>query len=481
MDADFEPRYRALRSRDARFDGVFFTGVTSTGIYCRPVCPTKTPKAANCRFFPTASEAEKEGFRPCLRCRPELAPGTTSTEGMVGLLMHRLHVRGMMNAEIADLVALSGFSERHLRRQFLAECGLPPVAVLQTRRLLFAKQLLQDTRLPVTDIAYSAGFGSLRRFNALFKDRYGLAPTALRRKEEPMNDTVSLRLDYRPPLHWPSMLAYLRYRLTPGMDMIEGDEYFRTVSIGDHTGWLRLGPGDRPHTLQATVPMSLAPVLGELLARIRVVCDLDAHPQEIDAVLGAHPLLRPYVEGRPGLRVPGAWTPFELASRTVLGQQVSVAGANTLMGRMALRFGGKIETPWPELRLLPATAEAVASAGIDDIARIGMPGKRAEGLRHLAQAMAGGHIPLMPGDEAAGTMAKLKALPGIGEWTAQYLAMRALRHPDAFPAGDLGLRKALTTGATMSSERQALAIAEAWRPWRSYAALHLWLGKFKQL
>jgi AraC family transcriptional regulator of adaptative response / DNA-3-methyladenine glycosylase II len=261
------------------------------------------------------------------------------------------------------------------------------------------------------------------------------------------------------------------------MDMIEGEEYLRTVSIGGHNGWLGLGPGDRPNTLLATVPMSLAPVLGDVLARIRIVCDLDAHPQAIDAVLGGHPLLKLHVEGRPGLRVPGAWTPFELASRTVLGQQVSVAGANTLMGRMALRFGGKVETPWPELRLTSAPAEAVASASIDDIARIGMPGKRAEGLRHLARAMEGGHIPLMPGDDAAATMASLKALPGIGEWTAQYLAMRALRHPDSFPAGDLGLRKALATGATMPSERQTLAIAEAWRPWRSYAAQHLWLGK----
>ena len=299
----------------------------------------------------------------------------------------------------------------------------------------------------------------------------------MRRTEAAVDDTVSLRLDYRPPLHWPSMLAYLRYRLTPGMDMIEGEDYLRTVSIGGHSGWLRLGPGDRSHALLATVPTSLAPVLGEILARIRIVCDLDAHPQSIDAVLGAHPLLRPYVAGRPGLRVPGAWTPFELASRTVLGQQVSVAGANTLMGRLALRFGGKMETPWPGLHLTSATAEAVAGASIDDIARIGMPGKRAEGLRHLARAMTEGHIPLMPGDDAAATMAKLKALPGIGEWTAQYLAMRALRHPDAFPAGDLGLRKALTTGLTMPGERQALAIAEAWRPWRSYAALHLWLGK----
>jgi len=476
---DDESCYRALRSRDARFDGVFFTGVTSTGIYCRPVCPTKTPTAANCRFFPAATLAEQAGFRPCLRCRPELAP-KMAEEGLVGTLMHRLQVRGNMEADVAELVAMSGFSERHLRRQFLLEYGLPPVAVLQTRRLLFAKQLLQDTALPVTDVAYSAGFRSLRRFNALFKERYGLAPTALRQTRSAVNDTISLRLDYRPPFHWPSMLAYLRYRLTPGMDMIQDDEYFRTVRIGVHSGWLRLALGNRENTLLATVPMSLAPVLGEVLARVRMVCDLDAHPQEIDSVLGADPLLKPYVEGRPGLRVPGAWSPFELASRTVLGQQVSVAGANTLMGRLALRLGESIETPWPELRLVSASAEAVAAASIDDIAKIGMPGKRAEALRGLALAIAGGDITLLPGDDVPSTIVNLKALPGIGEWTAQYLAMRAMRHPDSFPAGDLGLRKALATDR-MPSEKETLALVEKWRPWRSYAALHLWLGKASTL
>ena len=479
--ADDESRYRALRSRDARFDGVFFTGVTSTGIYCRPVCPTKTPKVENCRFFGSAATAEKAGFRPCLRCRPELAPQTAAGAGLVETLMHRLQVKGNMEADVADLVAMSGYSERHLRRQFIAECGLPPVAMLQTRRLLFAKQLLQDTSLPVTDIALSAGFQSLRRFNALFKERYGLAPTAIRQARVAVEDNITLRLDYRPPLHWPSMLSYLKFRITPGMDLIQGDEYVRTVQFGPRKGWLRLGLGDRPNSLAVTVPLSLAPVLGEVLARVRQVCDLDAHPQAIDAVLGADPVLRSFVEARPGLRVPGAWSPFELASRTILGQQVSVAGANTLMGRLAERFGDKVETPWPELKLVSATAESVAAASIADLARVGMPGKRAEGLRALAQALASGQITLLPGDDMAATMAKLKALPGIGEWTAQYLAMRAMRHPDSFPAGDLGLRKALASGERLPGERETLAMAEAWRPWRSYAALHLWLGKLKQL
>ncbi len=471
-----DTHYRALQSRDARFDGLFFTGVTSTGIYCRPICPTRTPKRENCRFYASASLAEHDGFRPCLRCRPELAPLGAGAGGVVDALMRRLQARGMMDAEVADLVAMSGFSARHLRRQFMEECGLSPVAMLQTRRLLFAKQLLQDTTLPVTDVAFSAGFRSLRRFNALFKERYDLTPTALRGSRPAAEDTVALRLDYRPPLCWPAMLAYLRYRLTPGMDLIEGESYLRTIRIGSHSGWMRLGPGERPNTLVAVVPTSLVPVLAEVLARTRQLCDLDAHPGEIDAVLGADPILHSYVRGRPGLRVPGAWTPFELASRTILGQQVSVAGANTLMGRLAQRFGESIVTPWPELRITTATAEAVAEAGIDELARIGMPGKRAEALRHVAQAIASGGLALQPGGDAAAAMAALKALPGIGEWTAQYLAMRAMRHPDAFPAGDLGLRKALA-GERMPGERETLAIAEAWRPWRSYAALHLWLGK----
>ena len=475
LDADDESRYRALRSRDARFDGVFFTGVTSTGIYCRPVCPTRTPKAVHCRFFGSASLAEKDGFRPCLRCRPELAPHSTG-QGLVATLMHRLQMKGKMEADVADLVAMSGFSERQLRRLFIAECGLPPVAVLQTRRLLFAKQLLQDTALPVSDVALSAGFRSLRRFNALFKQRYRVPPTALRKTKEPVDDTLKLRLDFRPPLHWPSMLAYLQFRITPGMDMIRGGEYFRTVSLGSHRGWMRIGLGDRDNTLVATVPLSLAPVLGQILAKVRLVFDLDAYPQAIDEVLGTDPILGAYVAGRPGLRVPGAWSPFELASRTILGQQVSVAGANTLMGRLAERFGEVLTTPWPELRLTSATAERVAEVSVSELAQIGMPGKRAEALRTVAQAIATGAIALLPGDELVETVTKLKALPGIGEWTAQYLAMRALRHPDSFPAGDLGLRKALA-GDRMPSERETGTIAEAWRPWRSYAALHLWLGK----
>ena len=475
-DVDDESSYRALRSRDARFDGLFFTGVTSTGIYCRPVCPTRTPKASNCRFFSSAPLAESEGFRPCLRCRPELAPQSSEARGIVDALMHRLQQRGQMEAGIADLVALSGFSERHLRRQFIEECGLPPVAVLQTRRLLFAKQLLHDTHLPVSEVALSAGFRSIRRFNALFKERYGLAPSALRQNQGTEEDTLCLRLDYRPPLHWPSMLGYLNYRVTPGMDMIRGDGYIRAVVIGRYKGWLWLTSGERPNTLAVRVPSSLSPVLGEVLARVRRVCDLDANPSQVDAVLGGDLILQPFVQGRPGLRVPGAWTPFEVASRTVLGQQVSVAGANTLMARLATRFGEKVETPWSEIRFVSATAEAVAAASVDELARIGMPSKRAEGLQAIARAMATGDISLTPGDDVQATVAKLKALPGIGEWTAQYLAMRALGHPDSFPAGDLGLRKALAH-PHMPTERETLAIAEAWRPWRSYAALHLWLGK----
>ena len=468
--------YRALRSRDARFDGVFFTGVVSTGIYCRPVCATRTPKALNCRFFDSAASAEGEGFRPCLRCRPELAPLTGGSSGIVEPLMQRLQVRGNMDAGVADLVALSGFSERHLRRQFLAECGLPPVAVLQTRRLLFAKQLLQDTSLSVSEVALTAGFQSVRRFNALFKERYGMAPTGVRHSRSTVEDSITLRIDYRPPLHWPSLLAYLRFRITPGMDMIDGDQYVRTLRIGTHAGWLRLGLGSRANTLTATVPLSLTPVLGEVLARVRLVCDLDAHPQRVDEVLGSDPILGPYVAGRPGLRVPGAWSPFELASRTILGQQVSVSGANTLMGRLAERFGSAVETQWAGLSRVSATAESVAAAGVSELAQIGMPTKRAEGLKAVAHAIASGEITLMPGDDVQATIAKLKALPGIGEWTAQYLAMRALRHPDSFPAGDLGLRRALASDR-MPSERETLAMAEAWRPWRSYAALHLWLGK----
>lgn len=476
MNIDEERCYRAVLARDGRFDGVFFTAVVSTGVYCRPVCPARTPHKRNCRFFTTAAEAEAAGFRPCLRCRPELSPA--ALDGNPDSTVRRavtLMQSGDVSDRIGDIAAELGVSERQLRRLFVQEYGLPPVAFAQTQRLLFAKRLLQETSLSMADVAFSAGFGSLRRFNTLFRARYGLVPSDVRRAavSPPVTEPIVLRLAYRPPFAWQHLLDFLAMRAIAGVETVSGSAYYRSVDIDGHRGWLKAEAPDGSNSLQLTVPTTLVPVLMNILARLRHLFDLDANPLVIAEHLSSDPRLASLVAAHPGLRVPGAWDGFELAVRAILGQQVSVRGASTLAARLSQTFGDPTQTPHAAIVRFTPGARALAAATPERIAAIGLPLKRAATLHALAQAVAAGELRLRAGADAAETMEKLKAIGGIGEWTAQYIVMRALRWPDAFPAGDLGLRKALGDNGPMR-EAELLRLAEAWRPWRAYAAVYLW-------
>jgi AraC family transcriptional regulator of adaptative response / DNA-3-methyladenine glycosylase II len=476
MTLDADTCYRAILARDGRFDGVFFTAVVSTGVYCRPVCPAKTPRKQNCRFFPTAAAAEAAGFRPCLRCRPELSPAVP--DGNLNSTVRRAFAL-MQSGEfswykIGEIAAELGLSERQLRRLFLQEYGLPPVAFAQTQRLLFAKRLLQETSLSMVDVAFSAGFGSVRRFNTLFRARYGLAPSEVRgARIAPMTETIALRLAYRPPFAWQHMLAFLAMRVIAGVEAVSGNAYYRSVEIEGHRGWLKVEHLAEKNSLLVTLPTTLTPVLMNVLARLRHLFDLDANPQVIAEQLSSDPRLAPLIAGNTGLRVPEAWDGFELAVRAVLGQQVSVRGASTLAARLARTFGEPSATPHEAILCFSPGAKALAATTPERIAAIGLPLKRAATLHALARAVAAGELRLHAGADAAATIGKLKAIRGIGDWTAQYIVMRALRWPDAFPAGDLGLRKALAADGPLR-EAQLLQLAEKWRPWRAYAAVYLW-------
>ena len=489
--------YRVLAARDARFDGVFFTGVKTTGIYCRPICAAKTPKASSCTFFGSAAAAEAAGFRPCLRCRPELAPYALQ-QNLAYAVWQRIAAGALNDGNIEHLAAEVGLSSRQLRRVLLQHFGVTPVELAQTQRLLFAKKLLQETAMPMSEIAYAAGFGSIRRFNALFLTRYGIAPIDIRRAPvtgtpAAMIDagTITLRLAYRPPYAWQQILRYLATRAVPNVEAVDQDEkgnlfYARSVRIGKHEGWLQISQSaraDEKHQLELSLSSALSPVLMPLLVRVREQFDLDANPEVIAAHLSTDPLLAAQIKRIPGWRVPGAFDTFELAIRALLGQQVSVAGASTLCGRLVTGFGDRTTMP-PDggiaKRSLNITHHfptplRLAAAETKDIAAIGLPKARAEAICNLAHFAAQGGLQMKPGTTLDQAVAQLKTVKGIGEWTAQYIAMRALRFPDAFPAGDLGLQKAVSTrDAARATEKQLLARATGWSPWRAYAALLLW-------
>lgn len=479
MKPDFD-RYQALCARDPRFDGQFFVGVKTTGIYCRPVCPARTPQARSCVFMETAAAAESAGFRPCLRCRPELAPSNPALS-LEQAIYAAIRARVAHGDSVDELAARIGFGPRQLHRLTTRAFGVSPVQIVQTERLLFAKKLLQETTLPITDVALSAGFGSLRRFNASFRASYGIAPTALRESSRVHNDltqdTLRLRLSYRPPLAWGELLAYLSRRALPGVEVVTTavESYARTVRIGERTGWVSVRPAPGITALEVTLPAALADVSWTILNRLRGQFDLDANPAFIDAHLGNDPLLAPGVQRHPGLRVPGAWDPFELAVRAVLGQQISVAGASTLAARLAAKFGRTVVTPVAGLSKLTPDPHDVAAAEPGEIASIGLSRTRAQTVHDLAALAARGELDFGPAATVESVSQTLRQVRGIGEWTAQYVAMRALRFPDAFPAADLGLRKALVAkGQPLPGERALLARAAAWKPWRAYAALHLW-------
>ena len=483
MDQDHRRLYNALTARDARFDGVFFVGVTSTGIYCRPVCPVRTPKAANCRFFDTPQEAEQEGFRPCLRCRPELAPGNAPVDDaqrIAQLIVQRLEEGHLdEHAGLEEIAEQFELSSRQIRRIIQKELGVPPIQLLLTRRLLLAKQLLTETTLPITEVAFASGFSSVRRFNDAFNRRYGMPPTRLRRKATEdtaaitESRTSTLQLSYRPPYDWKGVLAFLAARALKGIEHVTEGSYARTVQLGKATGWIRVTQAKKKkHALLVEFTHSLTPVLPALLSRVRALFDLNARPDVIAKRLGRDARLAAAVKANPGLRVPGAFNGFEMGLRAILGQQVTVKAATTIACRFVEAFGEAIVTPFAELnRLTPAPAR-VAAASVDDIARHGIVAARARSIIALAQVQGSGELCLDGGahHNPDDSIKRLAELPGIGPWTAHYIAMRALRWPDAFPKEDIAVRNNL--GGVTAKEAEALS--QPWRPWRSYAVMHVW-------
>lgn len=471
--------YNAFVARDARFDGVFFTGVISTGIYCRPICPAKIPKEENCRFFHNAEAAEKHGFRPCLRCRPELAPGNAPVDDaqrIAHLIAHRLE-KGMIeqNARLEDIADQFELSSRQLRRIIQKEFGVSPIELLQTRRLLLAKQLLTETKLTIVDVAFASGFSSLRRFNDAFSSRYGMCPTRLRKEAaidaKAVNSTTStLLLTYRPPYDWDGILKFLSNRTLKGAEWVTEDFYARTVCLGRHIGWIKVSHIPHKNALQLEFTHTLTPVLPAILGRIRNLFDLSARPDLIAFRLRQDKRLEKTVGANPGLRVPGAFDSFELAVRAVLGQQITVKAATTLACRFVESFGEKIDTPFPELHHLSPTSENIARLTVDDIAKLGIINTRAKSIIAIAEACHSGELKLEAGMHPDKTMKQLVLLPGIGQWTAHYIAMRAMRWPDAFPKEDIAIRNNLG-GVTA---KKAEEMSQVWRPWRSYAVLHIW-------
>lgn len=483
--------YTALKARDARFDGRFFTGVTSTGIYCRPVCSVKAPKRENCRFFSHAAQAESAGFRPCLRCRPELAPHSVvwSIQDASYILAHQAarlldEPEGWTDSSpsVEKLALKLGISSRHLSRIFEAQFGVSPLQYLQTRRLHTAKQMLADTQLPITQIALISGFASVRRFNAAFVAHYQLNPTQLRRAapKSVSDQGITVKLGYRPPYDVAAMLDFIQKHRILTIEVIAScaAEYsvIRTFGIEvsgiKHSGWLLTRFDEAQSQLLLTVSDSLLDVLPLVIRRVRAAFDLDADPQAINAVLH-----HDFPTGD-GLRIPGALDGFELAVRAVLGQQVTVAAARTLAQRLVNKFGEPIVTPWPELsRLFPSPA-VLAVATSDELGQLGIVRQRQAAINGLAKAVTEGLL-LHGGANVQETIQALKALSGIGDWTAQYIAMRALCWPDAFPAGDVALHKILGVQGLKNPARLAEAASLGWKPWRSYAVIRTWSGTWR--
>jgi AraC family transcriptional regulator, regulatory protein of adaptative response / DNA-3-methyladenine glycosylase II len=471
MELDANACFRAVRARDRRFDGRFFVAISSTHIYCRPICPARPAKRANMHFYTSAAAAEGAGFRPCLRCRPERAPGLASVDAvsrLVGAAIAGIEEHALSSARVGELASSLGVSDRHLRRVTESELGVSPIELAQTQRLLLAKRLLGETRLSQTEIAFASGFGSVRRFNALFKSRYGLSPRALRGSGHTA-EGLHCQLEFRPPFAWRSLLAYLQLRAIPGVEMADATHYRRTVAIDEHTGWIAVSQGKKDNALNVEMSPSLTPVIGAVIARVKRLFDLGAVPDAVSAVLLQEPLLTDVVRRIPGLRVAGAFDGFELAVRAILGQQVSVKGATTLAGRWARAFGTPIATPFPMLNRLTPSALEIAQVTADQIAALGIVGARARCLSILAPAVLEKRIVLTFAPNVEEQIEALMRLPGIGPWTAQYIAMRALHWPDAFPSGDLMLLRAANT-----NQKQLKQLAESWRPWRAYATHYLW-------
>jgi len=481
MNLDHAQCYRAVKSRDARFDGRFFSGVKTTGVYCRPICPAKTPKSETMDFYPSASAAEEAGYRPCRRCRPETSPGTPEWLGSSAVVSRAMQIitEGLIEHEdlkVPEVATRLGMSDRQLRRLFEEHLGASPIKIAQTQRVHFAKMLVERTPLPITEIAFASGFSSIRRFNALFRSIYGAAPSHFRngaaKKRERSEQHLELKLPYRPPFDWEQFMEFFSLRAIPGVEVVEDDIYKRTIRVGETAGVIEVGQIDGENALWLRVPMALSKALYPISERVRRIFDLKADPEAVGQHLSGDEVLKPLVEKRPGLRVPGAWDPFELAIRAILGQQVTVKAATTLCGRLAEAVGLRVDNPvYERLSLIFPSAEDLVCVDV----HIGTPETRMASIRALSQAVVSGDLKLKVERDLESFQEQFCTLPGIGPWTAHYFAMRALGEPDAFPDGDVALQKAMKLALGQKlSQREMIERAESWRPWRAYATLHLW-------
>ena len=487
---DDSAAYQVITARDARFDGRLFVGVTSTGVYCRPICRVRTPSAKNCRFFDTPAQAEAAAFRPCMKCRPEIAPGaglpwtvmdaSRTLARQAAAALDAQASNGPVQAPSGDSPSLAhtaarlGVSDRHLRRIFQTEHGVTPLQYLQTRRLLLAKQLLTDTRLPVAQVALASGFNSLRRFNAAFAESYRMSPSRLRGEaDEAAFDgaaAITVKLGYRAPYDIDALLRFLALRAVPEVEVVDGRCVRRSLRAGtlaEVAGWIEAEFSAKAPIVLLRFAPELAAASGRVVAATRRWLDLDAQPQAIDAALANLP-------GAPGLRLPGSLDTFELAVRAVLGQQVTVAGARTLARRLVERFGAPLQTPWADvIRTFPSPA-ALAGAPVERIAELGIIRTRAAAIRQIALAWPELAALLASHARPEPLIERLCALPGIGPWTAHYVAMRALGWPDAFPPNDVAVLKAIRRLFDTGTQREAETHAQSWQPWRAYAVLRLW-------
>lgn len=474
-ELDRETCYRALLARDPRFDGRFFIAVKTTGIYCRPICPARAPRIENCTFYVTAAAAQMAGYRSCLRCRPELSPDLAVWRGSSDAVMRALALiaDGALDAApVESLAKQLGLGARQLRRLFNEHVGVSPIGVAQTRRLLFAKQLINDTDLPMIQIAMLAGFKSVRRFNDTFLARYRRSPRELRRRAG-SGPAIRIFLPYRPPYDWVAMLEHLARRAIDGVEVVAAGRYRRTLYCAGRVGIVEVAHATRRDGLDVTLSNADPCALPTVVRQVRRLFDLTADIATISAQLAAtDPMLARLIGNRPGLRVPGGWDPFELAIRAVLGQQVTLDAARQLAAKLVATFGTKLDSSGDlYLSHLFPTPEQLARAAV---AAIGMPRARARTISRLAEAVIADPNLLRPGHSLEDSLVQLRAIPGIGDWTAQYIALRALGETDAFPASDVGLLRAFQNGHGRPSPAEILVRAEAWRPWRAYAAQHLW-------
>jgi AraC family transcriptional regulator, regulatory protein of adaptative response / DNA-3-methyladenine glycosylase II len=487
MNMDHDACYRAILTRDARFDGRLFVGVKKAGIYCRPICPARTPKRENVLFYPSAAAAQEAGLRPCLRCRPEISPDLGSwrgTSNTVSRALTLIEAGALDSGVVEELAERLGVGERQLRRLFQQHLGASPIAVAQTRRVLLTKQLIHETRLSMAEVAMAAGFGSLRRFNETFRQLFRRPPAALRRNRDHANsaltalsaqkDAVVLKLPYLPPYDWDAMLAFLAARAITGVEVVSNRRYARTIELNGGQGIISVEPGEG-NWLCTTIRFPRLEALPAIIARVRRIFDLAADPLAIGAQLAEDPDLAPLVAARPGLRIPGAWDGFELAVRAILGQQITVPAATRLLGKLVLAYGSQLDEDRLDVEGLTHLFPRPEGLAHADVSTLGLPRSRAKSLAALTAAVIADPSIFCAYGSLDDAIERFRSLSGVGDWTAQYIAMRELRDPDAFPAADIGLLRAMADEqGHRPTPQQLLARAESWRPWRAYAAIHLW-------